>query len=50
MLNLLTAAAEMPFGEVVLKSALAYVSIFAVVGVIIGVVWVLGKLGNKQEK
>ncbi len=52
MLHFLTATAEavteMPFTEVLLKSALAYLSIFLVTGVIIGVVWLLGKLANKK--
>ncbi len=45
-----TVAADMPLGEVVLKSSLAYLSIFLVVGLIIGTVWLLGKLTNKNEK
>ena len=40
---------EMPFTEVLLKSALAYVSIFLVTGVIIGAVWLLGKATNKKK-
>lgn len=53
MPKLLTAAAEvvteMPFTEVLLKSALAYLSIFAVTGVIIFAVWLLGKATNKKK-
>ncbi len=48
MLNFLAVAAEMPFGEVLLKSGLAYVSIFVVTAVIIGAVWLLGKVTNKK--
>ncbi len=48
MFRMMTVAAEMPFGEVVLKSVLAYASIFVVTGVIIGVVWLLGKVANKK--
>lgn len=52
MPKLLTATAEivteMPFTEVLLKSALAYLSIFLVTGVIIGVVWLLGKATKKK--
>ncbi len=39
---------EMPFTDVLLKSALAYASIFVVTGVIIGVIWLLGKVTNKK--
>ncbi len=53
MPKFLTAAAEvvteMPFTEVLLKSALAYVSIFIVTAVIIGAVWLLGKATNKKK-
>lgn len=53
MPKLLTAAAEvvteMPFSEVLLKSVLAYLSIFLVTGVIIGAVWLLGKATNKKK-
>jgi hypothetical protein len=53
MPKILAAAAdvvtEMPFSEVVLKSVLAYLSIFLVTGVIIGAVWLLGKVTNKKK-
>jgi hypothetical protein len=39
---------EMPFSEVLIKSVLAYVSIFLVTSVIIGAVWLLGKATNKK--
>ncbi len=54
MIQFLTAAADspvdMPFTEVLLKSALGYLSIFVVVGVIIGAIWILGKATSKKEK
>ncbi len=47
---MMSLSSEMPFGEVVLKSALAYLSIFLVTGVIIGAIWLLGKVANKKNK
>ncbi len=40
---------EMPFGEVVLKSILAYASIFLVTGTIILAIFILNKLTSKKK-
>ncbi|MBQ9747205.1 MAG: hypothetical protein IJV98_00335 [Clostridia bacterium] len=40
---------EMPFGEVVLKSILAYASIFLVTGVIILSIYILNKVTSKKK-
>ena len=40
---------DMPFGEVVLKSLLAYASIFAVTGVIILSIVLLNRLTTKKK-